>query len=96
MYILVVNYSQTPELVAPHIETHGAWVKKYFNEGVFLAAGPKKNKLGGVILAHSIEKEKIMQIISEDSYVKADVADYQVIEIDCKLTANGLEHLIGC
>lgn len=96
MYILAVHFSQTHEKVAPEIEAHSAWVKKYFDEGIFLAAGPKKSKLGGVILARSIEKQKLLRILSEDSYVKADVADYQIIDIDCKLAAKDFENLVGC
>ena len=96
MYILAVHFSQTPEVVAPEVEAHGVWVKKYFDEGIFLAAGPKKSKLGGAILVSSIEKKKLLKILAEDSYVKADVADYQIIDIDCKLAAQGFEKLIGC
>lgn len=36
-----------------------------------------------------------MKILAEDSYVKADVADYQIIDVDCKLSAPALEKLIG-
>lgn len=96
MYILNVCYSKLPEQIAPHIDTHNVWVKKYFNEGVFLSAGPKKSKLGGVILVKSIEKDKLMKILAQDSYVQADVADYQIIEVDFKLAATDLENLIGC
>lgn len=96
MYVLAVHFSQAPEIVSPEIEAHGVWVKKYFDEGIFLAAGPKKSKLGGVIIARSIKKEKLIKILSEDSFVKADVADYQIIDIDCKFASGDFSKLIGC
>lgn len=93
MFLLIVNYIKPADEVAPHIETHSAWVKKYFQQGVFLFAGPKKSKLGGAILVKSIDKCMLRKIIAEDSYVTADVAEYQIIDFDCKATAPGLELL---
>lgn len=94
MYILNISYSVSPETVAPHVEAHRVWIKKYCDQGIFLAVGPKKSKLGGVILARAMNKAELMKIIAEDSFVKEDVADYQIIDIDCKLAIKGLEQLI--
>lgn len=94
MYLLIVSYTKPADEVTPHVETHSAWVKKYFSQGIFLMAGPKKSKLGGAILVKSIEKDMLKKIIAEDSYVQADVADYQIIDFDCKATAPGLESLV--
>lgn len=93
MYLLVANYIKSPEEVAPHVPTHAAWIKQHVDEGIFLFAGPKKSKLGGVILVKAIDKNKLMQIISKDSYCKADVAEYQIIDFDCKVAAPQLELL---
>lgn len=94
MYLLIVSYTKPAEEVLAHIESHSVWVKKYFNEGVFLIAGPKKSKLGGAILVKSINKDLLKKIIAEDSYVQADVAEYQIVDFDCKAIAPGLELLI--
>ncbi len=93
MFLLVVSYIKPTEEVTPHAETHTAWVKKYFDGGIFLMAGPKKSKLGGVILTKSIDKKLLKKIIAEDSYVQSDVAEYQIIDFDCKVTVPGLELL---
>lgn len=93
MFLLVVNYTQSPEEVSKHVDTHSEWVKKYLEEGIFVFAGPKKSKLGGVILVKSIDKCKLKKIINEDSYVQADVAEYQLIDFDCKVTLPDLELL---
>ncbi len=96
MYLLVISYVKPAEEVTPHIETHSSWVKKYFQEGVFLMAAQKKSKLGGAILVKSIDKCLLKKIIAEDSYVTADVAEYQIIDLDCKATSPGLELLASC
>ena len=93
MYLLVVSYTKPVEEVAPYVQSHSDWVKKHFNSGVFLLAGPKKNKFGGAILVKSIERCELNKIISEDSFVVGDVAEYQIIDFDCKVSAAGLEML---
>ncbi|BBB61892.1 hypothetical protein UNDKW_3619 [Undibacterium sp. KW1] len=93
MFILNASYSKNPGEVEPHIKAHGEWVSRYLKEGIFLFAGPKKSGLGGIIAVQSISKERLLQILAEDSYVQADVADYQIIDFDCKATQSTLEAL---
>ena len=70
-------------------------MNKYINLGIFLASGPKKSHLGGAFLVRSIDKNQLNTILAEDSYFQADVADYLIAEIDCKLAAKGFEKLVG-
>lgn len=93
MYLLVVSYTKSPEEVAPHLSTHAAWVKQHLDAGIFVFAGPKKSKLGGVILTKSIDKNTLTKILAGDSYVTADVAEYQIIDFDCKVAAQPFELL---
>jgi uncharacterized protein YciI len=95
MYLLNVTYSQPATSVEPHIPSHGAWVKRHLEAGTFLFAGPKKSGLGGVILVKSIPKTELRQLLADDSYVQADVVDYQVVDFDCKLAGPGLAALMN-
>jgi uncharacterized protein YciI len=94
MYLLIVSYTQPSEVVAPHVAEHAAWVKKYVSAGVFLFAGPKKNALGGAILAKTMDKELLNNILAEDSYVRAEVCKYEIIDFICKLAAPELALLL--
>ena len=93
MHILIVDYIKPAESVEPHIPPHGAWVKKYIDQGIFLFAGPKKSKLGGVILAKSIDRKQLLAIIAEDPYVSQDVAEYRIVDFDAKITIAELDYL---
>ena len=93
MYVLTGTYKKSAEEVSQQTEAHVEWVKKYFKDGTFIAAGPKKDKNGGVILAKGIDRKALDAILSEDSFVKSDVADYTIVEFDCKLAKEGLEEL---
>lgn len=93
MYLLIVTYKKPVEVVSTYNEAHIEWVKQYFKEDIFMAAGPKKDKNGGVILAKSIDRKTLDAILAEDIFVKSNVADYAVIDFDCKLATVGLELL---
>ncbi|MGJ7556042.1 YciI family protein [Variovorax sp. RB3P1] len=95
MLLLIVSYIKAPAQVEPHIKSHGEWVAHHLEEGNFLFAGPKKSGLGGVIGAKNIDKPALLQILAEDSYVKADVAEYQIVGVDFKAAAAGFEALKG-
>jgi uncharacterized protein YciI len=94
MYVLNVNYTQAPAQVEAHIPPHGAWVKQHIANGNFLFAGPKKSGLGGAILAKAMPKADLLALLAQDPYVAFDVADYQIIDFDCKLAAPALESLL--
>lgn len=93
MFVLIAHYSQVPELVAPHIPAHRDWVKQYVETGVIVAAGPKRNGLGGVCLMRSMPREELQKILEQDSYVQANVVEYQVIELDFTVASAAFEAL---
>ncbi|MFN7098479.1 MAG: YciI family protein [Gammaproteobacteria bacterium] len=95
MFIVIVSYSKSPEMVKPYFKEHCEWLHKHIKLGNFVASGPKKNNLGGAFLARSMEKKDLQKIIEEDSYFTADVADYLIVDMDFKLAAQGFEKLIS-
>jgi uncharacterized protein YciI len=95
MYVLNITYSQPLAKVEPYLARHSEWVKQQLERGTFLAAGPKKNGLGGIILGKSMPKPELRALLSGDAFVTADVAEYQISEFDCRLTAADLRDLNG-
>lgn len=93
MYLLNVSYSQPLAKVEPHVPGHSAWVKRHVEDGTFLFAGPKKSGLGGVILIKSIPRTDLQKLLSEDSYARAEVVDYEILDFDCKTTSPDLKAL---
>ncbi|PRC92336.1 YciI family protein [Solimicrobium silvestre] len=93
MFLLNISYIKSLDQVEPQMKAHGEWVMRYLNEGIFLFGGPKKSGMGGVIGVKSIEKQQLMSILAEDSFVQADVAEYQIMDFNCKLADVKLESL---
>lgn len=94
MYLLNVSYNQAPAKVEPHVQGHSAWVKRHLDDGTFLFAGPKKSGLGGVILIKSIPRAQLQKLLSEDSYARAEVVDYEILDFDCKSASPELNVLM--
>ena len=94
MYVLISSFSKSPKIVEPYFAEHCTWLRKYNQLGIFLASGPTKSHLGGAIIVDSIDKKTLLSIIAEDSYVKADVADYEIVDVDFKLAVSDLVRLL--
>jgi uncharacterized protein YciI len=90
MFLLNISYKTHPSAVEPHAQSHGAWVKKHIASGDFLIAGPKKSGLGGIIVARALDRMKLQALLNEDSFVQADVADYEIIDFASKLAASAI------
>jgi hypothetical protein len=91
LYIFTLHRGKDPPPPESSLifSSHSVWVKRHLEAGTFLFAGPKKSGLGGVILVKSIPKRELLILLAENSYVQADVVDYQIVEFDCKLAAAG-------
>jgi len=95
MYLLNVKATATDDKLAPVKASHGDWVKKGFEKGWFLFAGPKTKMSGGIILVKAISKMELNDFINEDPYVTENVATYDVTEFDIKATIPALDVLKG-
>lgn len=66
MYIVSLTYHRPIADVDSHLEGHIAWLKKYFQDGTFIASGRKNPRTGGVILAKGIDRARLDAILAED------------------------------
>lgn len=91
MYIIELTYHAEPSEIEPLREAHMQWVKKYFNNGYFLASGRKDTLDGGIIFVKNIERHALDDIIAEDPFTK--VADYQITGVNITSTQDNLQTL---
>ena len=59
MYVINLTYIVPLEQVDSALEAHRAFLNEQFEAGVFVAAGPKVPRDGGVILAVNLEREQL-------------------------------------
>ncbi|PIQ44185.1 MAG: hypothetical protein COV52_03230 [Gammaproteobacteria bacterium CG11_big_fil_rev_8_21_14_0_20_46_22] len=93
MFLIISNYIVPGTQVDPHREQHLEWVKRYIDSGDFIMAGPRRGKMGGVIVSRSMNKDKLMKILSEDSFVFENLVENQIVDFDAPLTSEAFKAL---
>lgn len=93
MFLIISNYVVPTAQVDPHRAQHVEWVNQYLNSGDFIIAGPRRGKNGGVILSRSMDKNKLMKILEEDSFVSENLVEMQIVDFDASLTSETFKTL---
>ena len=92
MFLIDINYIVPLEEVDKQMEGHKQYLQKYFDQKIFIVAGRKVPRTGGLILALADSKEAVEKIITEDPYHK--VADITVTEFSTPRFHPALEPLL--
>lgn len=81
MFIVCLKFSENKVQAGQFMDEHNAWLKRGFDDGVFLLAGTMQPKLGGAILAHATSLAELQHRVSGDPFVAADVVAAEIIEL---------------
>ncbi|KND60845.1 hypothetical protein BVER_00944 [Candidatus Burkholderia verschuerenii] len=82
MYVINLRYTDA-------LEAHREYLTRYFEAGVFVMAGPKMPREGGVIIASGIERDKLDEIVAEDPFAQQKLAHYDITEFKATRLAPG-------
>ncbi len=81
MFMVLLRFSDNKSQAGQLMAGHNEWVKRGFDEGVFLLAGSLQPNLGGGIVAHNTSRIDLENRISEDPFVVGNVVSADIIEI---------------
>lgn len=81
MFIVLLKFSGDKGRAGKFMEGHREWIKRGFNEGVFLLAGSLEPDLGGAIIAHNTALKDLQKRVEEDPFVAEDVVRAEILEI---------------
>jgi uncharacterized protein YciI len=90
MYVVNLRYTGPLAEIDEALEAHRDFLARYFAAGVFVMAGPKMPREGGVIIASAIERTRLDAILAEDPFAQQGLAHYEVIEFKATRLAPGL------
>ncbi|MDP9696897.1 UNVERIFIED_ORG: uncharacterized protein YciI [Arthrobacter globiformis] len=93
MYVVSLTYKVDQEIVDQHLDAHVDWLKDAFDEGVFIAAGRKVPRTGGVLLSRA-DRPTLDGSLAKDPFNVHGVADFEVMEFAANRTAPGFENLL--
>ena len=95
MFVVVLKFSDNKSRAAEFMEGHNAWLKRGFDEGVFLLAGSLKPSLGGGIVAHNTSLADLQNRVKDDPFVVENVVSAEVLEIAVAKADSRLDFLLN-
>jgi uncharacterized protein YciI len=81
MFIVLLKFSGNKAQAGQFMEGHKAWIKRGFDDGVFLLAGSLRPEAGGGIVAHNTSFAELESRVNDDPFVAEDIVKAEIIEI---------------
>lgn len=95
MFVVLLKFSDNKSRAAEFMEGHNAWLKRGFDEDVFLLAGSLKPSLGGGIVAHNTSLADLQNRVKDDPFVVENVVSAEVLEIAVAKADSRLDFLLN-
>ena len=94
MFIVLLKFSDNKSKASQFMEGHKHWIKRGFDEGVFLLAGSIQPNLGGGIIAHNTSLPDLQNRVNDDPFVAENVVSAEILEITPSKTDARLEFML--
>jgi uncharacterized protein YciI len=95
MFIVLLKFSSNKGQAGQFMEGHKEWIKRGFDDGVFLLAGSLQPNSGGGIVAHNTTLSDLQSRVSDDPFVAEDVVSAEIVEIAPSRTDERLGFLVA-
>lgn len=95
MFIVLLKFSSNKDRAGEFKDGHVSWLKRGFDDGVFLLGGRLQPDLGGGILAHNVSLPDLQKRVEADPFVAQDVVRAEILEMTPALADERLKFLIS-
>jgi uncharacterized protein YciI len=95
MFIVLLRFSANKSRAGQFMEGHKAWIKRGFDDGVFLLVGSLQPNLGGGILAHNASLADLQSRVNDDPFVAENVVSAEILEITPSRADERLQSVFG-
>ena len=95
MFIVLLKFSDNKGQAGQFMEGHNEWIKRGFEDGVFLLVGSLQPKLGGGIVAHNTSLSDLENRVKDDPFVAENVVSADILEITPARADERLNFLLG-
>ncbi|MFW2853606.1 YciI family protein [Sphingomonas sp. TX0543] len=90
--LILLDYVKPLEDVDAQMEAHVAFLEQGFEQGVFVVAGRREPRTGGVILCRGVA-EDIEALAQTDPFVVSGVATAEVVEFKASFAVDAVARL---
>ena len=95
MFVVLLRFSHHKDHAGRLMEGHKTWIKRGFDDGVFLLVGSLQPNLGGAILAHNTSLDDLRSRTNDDPFVAQGVVSPEILEITPSNADQRLTFLLG-
>ena len=95
MFVILLKFSDNKDRAGAFMDGHKAWLKRGFDEEVFLVAGSLEPGLGGGIVAHNASLADLQSRVNDDPFVAENVVTAEIHEIAPARADERLAFLLG-
>ena len=81
MFIVLLKFSDNKGQAGQFMDGHKEWIKRGFDDGVFLLVGSLQPNLGGGIVAHNTSLSDLQSRVNDDPFVAENVVSAELLEI---------------
>jgi len=81
MFTVLLKFSDNKSQAGQFMDGHNEWLKRGFDDGVFVLAGSLQPSLGGGILAHNTSLGDLQRRVNDDPFVAQNVVAAEILEI---------------
>ncbi|MFP6845871.1 MULTISPECIES: YciI family protein [Thalassolituus] len=94
MFIINLRFAQNKEKASAFMQEHNQWIKRGFDDKVFLMVGSLQPSIGGSVIAHGESREALERRIKDDPFVVEKIVSAEVLEIEPKKVDARLDFLL--
>jgi uncharacterized protein YciI len=94
MFIVLLKFSSNRDQASQFMEDHRDWIKRGFDDGVFLLVGSLQPNLGGGIVAHNTSLAELQSRVNDDPFVVRNIVSTEILEIAPSKSDERLEFLL--
>ena len=95
MFVVLLRFSDNKGQAGRFMDGHNAWIKRGFDDGVFLLAGSLQPRSGGGIVAHDTSLSDLQARVNADPFVAQKVVAAEILEIAASRADPRLDFLLG-
>jgi uncharacterized protein YciI len=81
VFVVLLRFSDHKAKAGQFMEGHKEWIKRGFDDGVFLLLGNLAPNLGGGIVAYNTSLEDLQSRVHDDPFVVENVVTAEILEI---------------
>lgn len=94
MFVVLLRFSDNKHQASQFMAGHNAWIKRGFDDDVFLLAGSLQPKSGGAVVAHNTSLSDLQERVNDDPFVAENVVIAEILEIAPTKTDERLQFLL--